>query len=165
MYWHGKNLTKPAGQLVARKQTAIVSTLCVWACTPCGHGNPLVVRALYWLYGVISLAQELLINQTAEGKIGDSRHPARADEGPTCPLQSRFLPTRYNIHPLLSQFGVVLKPGDTLRRLLQPKNKIPLGSPWDDLKMGTGLYYTCNLVKITNEALHMYQGRNHLILW
>ena len=47
----------------------------------------------YPVYGVISLAQELLINQTAEGKIGDSRHPARADEGPTCPaLQSRFLP-------------------------------------------------------------------------
>ena len=33
----------------------------------------------------------MLINQTAEGKIGDSRHPARADEGPT-ELQSRFLP-------------------------------------------------------------------------
>ena len=49
-----------------------------------------------------------------------------------------FFPPGITFTPLLSQFRVVLKPGDTLRWFLQPQNKIPLGSPWDDMETGTG---------------------------
>ena len=84
------------------QQVTFFSTVYLWACTGAGHRYP--------LYGVISLArEEVLINQTAEGKIGDSRHPARADEGPTS-LQSRFLPppapTGITFTPPHSQYRV-----------------------------------------------------------